>query len=106
MRTEENEAMLKQFIAMANAKGAHFSHFKRTPNGRIRIVYRASMRRDVTARNFLSYTEALEHIYIAYNLKHQLPFKRLEAKKINVAKSPKEHVDNAFEKLMEELYPE
>lgn len=103
---EENETLLKRFIDLANAKGAHFSHFIRTPNGRIRLFYRDSMRRDVTARNFLTFTEALEHIYIAYNLKRQIPFKRLEAKNLNVPKTPKEHVESAFEQLMEELYPQ
>ena len=106
MQPTPSHKLLQRFIELANAKGATFSHFTVTANRRIRIFYRSPSSNELIAKNFLSYIEALEHIHIAYNLKHQYTFERLEQKSINVQKSMKERKEEMLDELIEERLEE
>jgi hypothetical protein len=96
MHPTPSHELLQKFIELANAKGGTFTHFTVTPNRRIRIFYRASENNETVSKNFLSYVEALEHIYITYNLKHQYHYERLEQKSLNVPRTIKERKERLF----------
>jgi hypothetical protein len=98
--------LLEKFISLANAKGAKFSHFTQTPNRRIRIHYHPCKRLEYRTRDFLNYTEALEHIYVAYNLKEQYYFEPLEAKRFDLRSAYSSAEEKAFKALIAELHPE
>jgi len=100
------EQLLEKFIALANGKGARFSHASRTPNRRIALHYRGEGQHTPLPRNFLNDTEALEHLYVAYNLKNECPYPPIARKRHGYERKLPSQIQGEFETLMRELYPE
>lgn len=100
------DQLLEKFIALANGKGGRFSHATCTPNRRIALHYRDEGQHTPLPRNFLNHTEALEHLYVAYNLKNECPYPSLARKRHGYERRVPSQLRGEFEALMRELYPD
>ena len=75
-------------------------------NNRVTVHYDNNKVPGPASRNFLTFTEAIEHIYVAYNLKQQYPFPRLQQKSILQPRKTRQEGMRTIDEVLQELYPE
>lgn len=95
--TSESETLLREFVTLANAKGAHFSRISRSQRGHILIHYRNGRQ----PLRFLNHVEALEHVYVAFNLQRQIPYEPLMRKRFQTQRPLKEEATQELEGVLD-----